>query len=444
MDANKLTGETVMKRRNFLKILAGNSLMTTIPMAIPGLISQAQAATNTLPWDGPVLITLNLGGGLDQSSWVDPRNDTDINHYAQNKRAGKAGNIFYAPLGDNKAFFEKYYDRILVANGLDLQTNSHSVARQNQYTGRLANGYPSIDALYAAIVGKGLPMPWLLFNGPSMGGSVQAYTRLTGDVNLSLLANPNLRNPKTVYFRSSDKNLIDLYRLERLQRLAQTPGNLPFEQRKLAQLFAARSNNSMFYQLQDILPDRFDFEGKGGTDSVLNDVHKALVSFSAGVSVAATFQARRGWDTHSAQDNKIDDNCAELTRILDYIWSKAEILGVADRLLVHVGSDVGRTPRYNSRNGKDHWSVTSTLLMMKNQRWTNRIVGISGPQHQKIAINPGTLQPDENGSRLRPAHVHRAIRQILNIDQHPLVQKFEFDEAEINLLNPANQSPLLV
>ena len=37
------------------------------------------------------------------------------------------GDLFYAPFAGNVAFFEKYYQRMLVVNGVDAQTNSHTV-----------------------------------------------------------------------------------------------------------------------------------------------------------------------------------------------------------------------------------------------------------------------------------------------------------------------------
>ena len=431
-----------MKRRHFLKILGGSGLMAALPVSLPGVISAARAADVT-PWRGLVLLSVNLAGGQDQSSWTDPRNDPEVNHYARNGQAGKAGNLWYAPLGENREFFEKYYDRMMVINGIDLQTNSHSGARQHVQTGKLADGFPSLMALYAATAGQGLPLPWLRLAGPGFTGDLQPYTTLNDGVNLASLADPNAYNQETRYFRAADWELLNRYRLARLRRLmAGGNGNLPREQRQIEQMYKARLNQKLFFRLKEKLPSSFDYERPSNrVERVMNQVHKALVCFDAGVTVAAGVETPGNWDTHDSQDAKIDDLCINLTSVIDYIWTKAEQMGVADRLLVHIGSDVGRTPRYNSRNGKDHWKVSSAVLMMKNQPWTNRIVGVSGPKHELTALNPQTLQPDTSGITLRPAHVNRAMRRILAIDQHPLAQKYEFAEAELDLLNPGVQSP---
>ncbi len=434
-----------MKRRDFLQRLGGSGLAAAMSFSLPGLIGRAQAET-TIPWDGPVFLSCFLRGGMDQSSWTDPRNNPAINRYANSGGAGRAGNIWYAPLGENQAFFEKYYDRMLVINGVDLQSGSHSSAGQHQQTGRLANGYPSISALYAAVAGQGLPIPWLVFGGPQIGGGIQAYTRLTDGVSLASLANANRRRTNSLYLRGSDWEILQRYRLERLERLAAQPNdNLPYEQRQLEQLFSARSNHDLFARLQSRLPQAFDYEGSHDrVERVLNGIHKALVCFAAGISVSAGIEAYLSWDTHHDHDQRIDDLCLSATRTLDYLWSKAEALGIDDRLLVHVNSDVGRTPHYNSKNGKDHWQATTNMLMMKNQPWTNRIVGLSGPEHEKTAINPQTLQADSAGTMLRPAHIHRSIRRILGIDQTPLAEQFDFDEPELDLLDSGKSSPLLV
>ena len=59
----------------------------------------------------------------------------------------EAGNIRYAPFARNEAFFEKYYERILVINGVDAQTNSHTVGVVHNWSGRTSEGYPTATAL---------------------------------------------------------------------------------------------------------------------------------------------------------------------------------------------------------------------------------------------------------------------------------------------------------
>ena len=56
----------------------------------------------------------------------------------------QAGNIPYAPFANNTAFFEKYHSRMLVINGVDAQTNSHTVGIVHDWSGRTAEGYLEI------------------------------------------------------------------------------------------------------------------------------------------------------------------------------------------------------------------------------------------------------------------------------------------------------------
>ena len=85
-------------------------------------------------------------------------------------------------------------------------------------------------------------------------------------------------------------------------------------------------------------------------------------------------------------------NLNELTSGIDYLWEAAEEAGIADRLLVIVGSDFSRTPYYNSAQGKDHWSVGSYIIMEKGKRYTNRYVDGSDEGQNAIKIDPATLK----------------------------------------------------
>jgi hypothetical protein len=54
-----------------------------------------------------------------------------------------------------------------------------------------------------------------------------------------------------------------------------------------------------------------------------------------------------------------------------------------------------------------------------------------------------TLQPSLGGVVLEPAHVHRALRRILGIQESSLAQRFEFDAAPVELIDTSASSPIL-
>ena len=120
-----------------------------------------------------------------------------------------------------------------------------------------------------------------------------------------------------------------------------------------------------------------------------------------------------------------------LTESVDYLWDYAEEHGVADRLVVVMGSDFGRTNFYNAQEGKDHWPIGSFVIMEKNQPWTNRIVGETDELHFAHRMNPTTLEPDDaNGTIIYPKHVHKALRRYFGIENALGAQRFPFNNTE--------------
>ena len=140
-----------MQRREFLK-LAG----VVIPYWGLALIPEAQAQSYT----GRILINIHADGGLDQSSWTDPRDaDPTINSYAAaGTPAGVAGNIRFAPMGNNAAFFNAHFRNMLVINGVHSETNGHDEGTRAHATGRLDMGYPNVAELFA--LPKGAACRW--------------------------------------------------------------------------------------------------------------------------------------------------------------------------------------------------------------------------------------------------------------------------------------------
>ncbi len=126
-----------------------------------------------------------------------------------------------------------------------------------------------------------------------------------------------------------------------------------------------------------------------------------------------------------------------LTQGVDFLWESAEQLGLADRLVVLLASDFGRTPYYNGGNGKDHWPIGSAIFMKKNASWGNRVIGATDAGHNALKLNASTLKVDEAGVTIHPKHVIQAFRQLAGIENHSVTQQFPFfDLTALDFFNP--------
>ena len=112
------------------------------------------------------------------------------------------------------------------------------------------------------------------------------------------------------------------------------------------------------------------------------------------------------------------------------MWDAAEEAGIADRLIVIIGSDFSRTPYYNSAQGKDHWSVGSYIIMEKGKSYTNQYIDGSDEGQNAIKIDPVTLKPSGFGIKMVTSHVHDALREYLGLANTATAGIFPFDNTE--------------
>ncbi|MST00263.1 MAG: DUF1501 domain-containing protein [Opitutus sp.] len=85
---------------------------------------------------------------------------------------------------------------------------------------------------------------------------------------------------------------------------------------------------------------------------------------------------------------------------------------------------MGRTPTYNKGNGKDHWSIDSVMFLGPGIKG-NRVIGATDEKQFGVALNPQSLATEkEKGIKVRPEHIHEALRQYAGIAEHPLSKKF--------------------
>ena len=426
-----------MRRRTILKGLLVGAGSAAAGFRLPF----AHAAD----YRGKLFVFVQAEGGWDPTSFCDPKANTPdepvINHWAERDEIRQAGNIPYASFADNSAFFEKYCERILVINGVDAQTNSHTVGVVHNWSGRNSEGYPAMGALLAAGYGPELPVAYLSFGGYSDTGGVARYTRLNNANLLRNIARPaeNDAALEGRYISAADWAAVRERQTLDAARIVSEADSLPRDLRNRLLHQSALASSEGLAAYADAIPPEDELErsvehetSSGNTfgSDLRRQAQLTVLAFKTGVAVSADLWLG-GFDTHATHDADHEWLLGNLTDSVDYLWNYAEELGVADRMVVVIGSDFGRTNFYNAQDGKDHWPIGSFVIMEKNQPWTNRVVGETDDLHFAYRINPTTLERDDsNGTIIYPKHVHKALRRYLEIENTPGAQRFPFNNAE--------------
>lgn len=429
-----------MKRRELLKMMAMSASSVGMPLLAKPLFAQSSQYT------GPLFLTLQVSGAWDVSSFCDPKTNIsgapEINRWSQTAGIQQAGNIPYAPFGNNNALFEKYHRDMLIINGVDTQTNAHSVGILHNWSGRNAVGYPSLPALFSATYAPNLPLSYINFGGYANSAGLVRYSRLNGIDNLGELLIPNVADiDKSKSYRNvSDMEKISALQQQRLDRLSNNETLLPRQRNNAAAYAAALNNGADLETFANTLlgVDSFQEEvevGGTGSSDLLTQIQLSVLAFSAGVACSGDLYVK-GFDTHNDHDQDHEPRLAHLADAIDYLWTYAEEQGVADRLTLLIASDFARTPYYNSTDGKDHWPIGSVICMKKEASWGNRVVGSTDSAQAALALNPSTLVQDNNGVIIQPGHIHKALRTELGLDGAGLAFPFELTD-DLDIFNPA-------
>ena len=186
---------------------------------------------------------------------------------------------------------------------------------------------------------------------------------------------------------------------------------LPRQERAENMLYAAQVNSKALARVTPHIPNEIPKQ------RLAQQAEIALASFKAGVCVSANLSIGQ-FDSHANNDTDQMKLIPEFLEGIAYVLHRAEELQIRDKLVVIVQSEMGRTPTYNKGNGKDHWSIGSIMFLGPGIQG-NRVIGATDEKQFAVPLNPQTLAADtEQGIRVRPEHIHDALRQFAGIADH--------------------------
>lgn len=422
-----------MLRRDFLQLCGLAGLGFAAPISLSSLLhAKDESAASSGGYGGPYYVVFNASGGWDTTYLMDPKGIGGINRLYQEGDILTAGNHRYAPTAkhaekglSNEDFFTKYAPELRILNGLDFSVNNHTPCARYMATGKLDSlAYPTFPALVAACFGTEAPLAFLTFGNYSATGNLVPMSRVPYLQSLKLLAMADSieGNPKVSYHDSFVTDRIERT-LEQQFQARVSEVRLPRVERSQSMLYAAQANSKALRRVVPFIPN------EPSKERLAQQADIALASFKAGVCISANLSIGQ-FDSHNNNDVDQMKLIPEFLAGIDYLLKKAEDIKIREQLVVIIQSEMGRTPTYNNGQGKDHWSIGS-IMFLGSGIAGNRVIGATDEKQLLVPLNPQTLAVDpEQGIRVRPEHIHQALREFAKIQDHSFSKRFPLGVAE--------------
>jgi hypothetical protein len=363
---------------------------------------------------------------------MDPKGVNGINRLFKQGDILTKGAHTFAPIKKhakgglcNEDFYAEFGNELVTLNGLDYSVNNHSPGQRYMATGKLDSlAYPTFAALVAACRGSTCPLAFLTFGNYSATGNLVAMSRVPYLPSLQRIGSADAieGNERMPYH---DKFALD--RIEQTlgehHKASATMPRLPRVERGTNMLYAAQVNSKALQRVIPYIPKNIPKE------RLSHQAEIALAAFKAGVCVSANLDIGQ-FDSHANNDADQMKLIPEFLAGITYLLRRAGELKIREQLVVVVQSEMGRTPDYNTGNGKDHWSIGSVMFLGRGIKG-NRVIGATDEKQFAVPLDPQTLKVEKaKGIRVRPEHIHESLRELAGIAQNPLSKKFPLGVGE--------------
>ena len=352
-------------RRN---LLVGTTAAAATTAGVLGIRNRATAASERGTKN---LILVFASGGWDTTYALDPKPGLSSIDAPEGDIEELNGiPVFTDPTRPaTRAFFEAHGALTTVVNGLTVQSITHTDCYKRVLTGTPSDTAPDIGAITAYENGRDLPAPYLVLGRTSFTGDYASLAARAGTANqIGTLLDPVRAFPPesgdfTPRFAPDmeESELIRQHVLARAERVKTVRG-------------AMGKNASRYQDFIDSLArgDELAAAAEFGDFSYTIDlgVQSQIALDVLEQDISRVIQMELGgFDTHTLnmqQATLQDTFFAGLSALIDELSIRdgAEAGNkLIDETVVLVVSEMGRTPLLNDAQGKDHWPVTSALVI---------------------------------------------------------------------------------
>ncbi len=368
------------------------------------------------------LVMVLAQGGWDTTYALDPKTQSaKIDVPVGAKRMFGNLDVFADASRPNvTSYFNKYADQTAIVRGISVASVAHQECLKRMATGTRNETNPDMGAIIAHDNGNDLPLPYLILGDTAYAGPYAVSAGRVGATNqiVTLLdpAQAYLTNGRApLATTNAEDAILQRYQTATSNRMKATRGAMGYNRKRVDDFGESIRRGK---QLQGV---RAGFGARGRNLSLTNQVDLAIDALSTDISQAVMINTRLAWDTH---DNNTDQQAmhettfAGMTRLLDGLAAKpGRTAGstMLDDTVVVCFSEFSRTPKINSAQGKDHWPVTSAVVVGAGVKG-GRAYGASTDGLEAAKVDFATGAVSASGLTMMSNHFVGGVLKLCGVD----------------------------
>jgi len=408
---------TIIPRRGFL--------LGSAATLGAGLISVRSRAFSGAERPPRRLIIAMAGGGWDPTAALDPKPGlSSVDVLPGSIQAFDGLPVYVDGTRPNvTAFFEQYASVCTIVNGVQVQSLNHPDCAKRMLTGTASDTSADVGAITAHALAPELAAPYMVLGQTAFSGPYASIAARSGTANqLGTLLSPDRAYPPAddpedytprLPLDATEQALIRGHVEARAQRQLDARGGLNEEHRRLQDFMASLDRGDTLADAADF--GSFAYTGDLGVQATLAvDMLEQELSFSAQIEAG-------DWDTH-------DDNLVQIPQWELFFAGLSALLAelsgrpgmsagttMLDDTVVLVASEMGRTPKLNASGGKDHWPVTSAMVIGGGLPG-GRVLGGTDDAQLGVAVDLATGMADPGGSLIQYGNFAAGLLEAVGVD----------------------------